>query len=230
MEELQVVQEIEIEPTLSVETIPDRKPEQVKDGIDAQAAANSEDGGKTNRPNKKNEKPQEDAKQTGGETSPKTREDESEHSRRKRRGRSYLSLSEVEVEPTATTGNQDEHAQPQTEYHQVSTIRDIEDIEYDELSDTTADEDIANGSDIDVVRDTLRSICEDASDDDGWIHAANLAEILSRRLTDFDYRNFGFKKFVPFVESLKMFESKSIKADGAPGRAVYFCLLEDWTK
>lgn len=110
-------------------------------------------------------------------------------------------------------------------------IRDIEDpVFYQSQNLESNKDDYESGSDIDVVRDTLRSICEDKSDDDGWIHAANLAEILSQRLTDFDYRTFGFKKFVPFVESLKMFENRSIKCDNGPGRVVYFRLLEDWTK
>lgn len=111
-----------------------------------------------------------------------------------------------------------------------SKVRDIEDTVIYQNQDLNADDDYASGSDIDVVRDTLRSICEDKSDDDGWIHAANLAEILSQRLTDFDCRTFGFKKFVPFVESLKMFKSRSITSKNGPSRVVYFKLLEDWTK
>lgn len=109
-------------------------------------------------------------------------------------------------------------------------VRDIEEMVIYQNQDIDAYDDYASGSDIDVVRDTLRSICEDKSDDDGWIHAANLAEILAQRLTDFDYRTFGFKKFVPFVESLKMFESRNINSNNGPGRVVYFRLLEDWTK
>jgi hypothetical protein len=103
-------------------------------------------------------------------------------------------------------------------------------VEASEESDEGDEDEIISGSDIEQVKDTLRAICEDASDDDGWIPAANLAELLSRRLTDFDMRNFGFRKFVPFVESLKMFESRSVSPESAPGRTVYFRLLEDWTK
>ena len=51
---------------------------------------------------------------------------------------------------------------------------------------------------------------------------------MSRRFNDFDTRNFGFKKFVPFVESLKLFEKRTGNAaDGSNVRTIFFRLIED---
>lgn len=85
-----------------------------------------------------------------------------------------------------------------------------------------------DGSDIFAVEQALREIAEEFSRDDGWIFSASLGAHLSKRLPDFDTRNFGFRKFVPFVESLNIFEEKSTadeKQDGV--RVVYFRLIEE---
>ena len=86
----------------------------------------------------------------------------------------------------------------------------------------------SEGTDIIEVTDALVMIAEEYSDDEGWIPASNLANLVSRRLSDFDTRNFGFKKFVPFVESLKIFEKRSVSSSEDPSvRAIYFRLIED---
>lgn len=86
----------------------------------------------------------------------------------------------------------------------------------------------SDGTDIIEVTDALVQIVEEYSDDEGWITASNLANLVSRRLSDFDTRNFGFKKFVPFVESLKIFEKRSVNSSDDPNvRAIYFRLIED---
>ena len=33
-----------------------------------------------------------------------------------------------------------------------------------------------------------------------------MGNLLSKQFSDFDVRNFGYKKFVPFIESLNLFE------------------------
>ena len=59
-----------------------------------------------------------------------------------------------------------------------------------------------------VIRSALISIAEENSDDDGWISSSLLGNLLGRQYPDFDVRNFRFKKFVPFIESLGLFESR----------------------
>ena len=62
------------------------------------------------------------------------------------------------------------------------------------------------GSDLAVVRETL----------------LKLAELLTRKLPDFDVRNFRYKKFVQFVESLQLFETKRQAAEGELVHTIYF--------
>ncbi len=89
-------------------------------------------------------------------------------------------------------------------------------------------EELGNGSDIIAVENALREIAEEFSGDDGWIHSSSLGARLARRLPDFDTRNFGFKKFVPFIESLGYFESKSVKENESSGvKTIYFRLIEE---
>ena len=59
-----------------------------------------------------------------------------------------------------------------------------------------------------VIRKSLISIAEENSDDDGWISSSLLGNLLGRQYPDFDVRNFRYKKFVPFIESLGLFESR----------------------
>lgn len=95
-------------------------------------------------------------------------------------------------------------------------------------SSKNENESYGKGSDITVVTNTLREITEECSGDDGWIISSRLGARLNKRLPDFDTRNFGFKKFVPFVESLGIFESKSIQAQEDPNvKMIYFRLIEE---
>lgn len=57
-----------------------------------------------------------------------------------------------------------------------------------------------------TIRQALVKLTEENSDDNGWIFSGTLGNLLSKQFSDFDVRNFGFKKFVPFIESLDMFE------------------------
>ena len=99
--------------------------------------------------------------------------------------------------------------------------------EHEQHSEAQNDE-MSSGSDIIAVENALREIAEEFSGDDGWIHSSSLGARLARRLPDFDTRNFGFKKFVPFIESLGYFESKIVKESEASGvKTVYFRLIEE---
>ena len=73
-----------------------------------------------------------------------------------------------------------------------------------------------------AVRETLLKLAEENSSDDGWILSSKLAELLTRKLPDFDVRNFRYKKFVQFVESLRLFETKRQAAEGELVHTIYF--------
>ena len=57
-----------------------------------------------------------------------------------------------------------------------------------------------------TIRRALRTIVRENSDEDNWIMVSQVGNLLDKRYTDFDVRNFGFSKLTPFLESLDMFE------------------------
>ena len=98
----------------------------------------------------------------------------------------------------------------------------------EDASETFSSTDWGDGSSIEVVTETLRELSEEFCGDDGWILSARLGGLLLKRLPDFDTRNFGFKKFVPFIESLRTFESKTITSEEDQGvKTIYFRLIEE---
>ncbi|MEF9922013.1 MAG: OST-HTH/LOTUS domain-containing protein, partial [Anaerovoracaceae bacterium] len=44
---------------------------------------------------------------------------------------------------------------------------------------------------------------------------------LQKRYPDFDVRNFGYKKFTPFIKSLGLFELKIEKITGTNNKLIY---------
>lgn len=75
---------------------------------------------------------------------------------------------------------------------------------------TPVDSDGTSGKDLETIRQALHKWTEENSDDNGWIFSGLLGNLLNKQFSDFDVRNFGYKKFVPFIESLGMFEVKTI--------------------
>ncbi len=76
-------------------------------------------------------------------------------------------------------------------------------------------------NDLNRVRKTLDKIVEKFSDEDGWISSGRLGDQLSKRMPDFDVRNFGFNKFTSFIKSLGTFEYNEIK-DSNNQKQIYF--------
>lgn len=75
------------------------------------------------------------------------------------------------------------------------------------------------GSNIQIIKRSLQQLTEENSDDDGWIFSGKLGGLLNKQFPDFDVRNFSYKKFVPFVDSLELFETKR---DDADKKLIYF--------
>ena len=69
---------------------------------------------------------------------------------------------------------------------------------------------------MDAVRNAVLTIVDETSDDDGWASLGDVGNILTKRYPDFDVRNYGFRKLTPFLDSLKIFEIRSIH--GKDGR------------
>ena len=66
-----------------------------------------------------------------------------------------------------------------------------------------------------TIRRALRTIVRENSDEDNWIMVSQVGNLLDKRYTDVDVRNFGFSKLTPFLESLDMFEIKDMKKDSS---------------
>ena len=82
------------------------------------------------------------------------------------------------------------------------------------------------GSDLELVKRTLTELAEENSEDDGWILSSRLGELIGKKMPDFDVRNFRYKKFVQFVESLQLFETKRQAAEGEKVHTIYFRVKE----
>jgi len=52
---------------------------------------------------------------------------------------------------------------------------------------------------------------DESSDDHGWLHLGEIGKMLNKRYPDFDTRNYGFSKLLPFILSLKQFDIQSRK-------------------
>ena len=65
----------------------------------------------------------------------------------------------------------------------------------------------------DKLREVIKTIITEISDEDGWAFLGELGSTLNKRYPDFDTRNYGYAKLTPFVYSLKSFEIRSTKTN-----------------
>lgn len=83
-----------------------------------------------------------------------------------------------------------------------------------------------DGSNLALIRQTLRELAEENSDDDGWIFSGKLGYLLNKQFPDFDVRNFSCKKFGEFVETLGLFDTLKVPGkDNVASNLVYYKLL-----
>ena len=63
----------------------------------------------------------------------------------------------------------------------------------------------------------LRSVVEDASNDDGWAHLGGVGSLLRKRRPDFDPRSYGYPKLTPLIQATGLFDvDKRDPGDGNP--------------
>lgn len=74
---------------------------------------------------------------------------------------------------------------------------------------------------LDAVRNTVLTIVQETSDDDGWASLGDIGNILTKRYPDFDVRNFGFHKLTPFIKSLKIFDLRSARGNDGHASLMY---------
>ncbi len=57
----------------------------------------------------------------------------------------------------------------------------------------------------------ITSIIKENSDDDGWVFMGEIGNYISKRMPEFDTRNYGYQKLTPLISSMKIFEIQSRK-------------------
>ncbi len=75
------------------------------------------------------------------------------------------------------------------------------------------------------VNGVIRSIIENFSDDEGWIFSGKLGDQISKRLPDFDVRNFGYSKLTQFMTSQGEYEVNKLTL-GNHQKQIYFRIKE----
>lgn len=81
------------------------------------------------------------------------------------------------------------------------------------LQDTTiesTDEKSVKASKTELI-DMIKSIIKENSDDDGWVFMGEIGNYISKRMPEFDTRNYGYQKLTPLISSMKIFEIQSRK-------------------
>lgn len=73
-----------------------------------------------------------------------------------------------------------------------------------------------NEKELKKIRKTINAIMDKFSDEDGWLSSGKLGDQLSKRMPDFDVRNFGFSKLTLFIKSLGDYEVGKISIGNGP--------------
>lgn len=72
-----------------------------------------------------------------------------------------------------------------------------------------------------TIKKAIRTIVAKNSDEDGWLFIGTIGNLLVKRYPDFDVRNFGFSKLTPFIESLDLFDIKSVRTRDSSVKLIY---------
>jgi len=71
-----------------------------------------------------------------------------------------------------------------------------------------------------AIKAAIQAIADETSDDEGWASVSDIGNILIKRFPDFDVRNYGFKKLTRFVDSLGLFEMRTVAGRDGSAKAV----------
>ena len=69
---------------------------------------------------------------------------------------------------------------------------------------------LASALSLSVIKEAIRGILIENSDEDDWMNVGTMGNLLSKRHPDFDVSNFGFSKFTPFIQSLGTVEIRRV--------------------
>jgi uncharacterized LabA/DUF88 family protein len=67
----------------------------------------------------------------------------------------------------------------------------------------------------------LRDTVDDLSDESGWAYLGGIGQKITLRSSEFDPRNYGFKKLADLFRSVPQFETEERPQEGGSGRQIY---------
>lgn len=67
----------------------------------------------------------------------------------------------------------------------------------------------------------LRNAVEDSADESGWAYLGNVGQNIANKSSEFDPRNYGYKKLGELISAIKLFDIDERSSDNAPGKAIY---------
>lgn len=67
----------------------------------------------------------------------------------------------------------------------------------------------------------LRNAVEDSADESGWAYLGNVGQNIANKSSEFDPRNYGYKKLGELIAATKLFDVDERSSDNAPGKAIY---------
>ncbi|MCL1814261.1 MAG: NYN domain-containing protein [Treponema sp.] len=70
---------------------------------------------------------------------------------------------------------------------------------------------------INLLRDTV----DDLADDSGWAYLGGVGQKITLRQSEFDSRNYGFRKLADLFRAIPQFETEERPQENGPGRQVY---------
>ena len=79
-------------------------------------------------------------------------------------------------------------------------------------------------TDLETIKEAIKLIVEDNSDEDDWMFIGTIGNLLVKRYPDFDVRNFGYPKLTLFIKSLGLFEIKSVRTGENGSHLIYIKL------
>lgn len=67
----------------------------------------------------------------------------------------------------------------------------------------------------------LRNAVENSSDDSGWAHLASVGSNIAKQASEFDPRNYGYKKLGGLIVATKLFQIEEREVGNGPSKALY---------
>jgi uncharacterized LabA/DUF88 family protein len=65
-------------------------------------------------------------------------------------------------------------------------------------------------TDLEQIKAEIIDFFSGNSDEEGWLRVSDIGTMLQKRYSDFDTRNYGHKKMVPFLVSMNLFEIRKV--------------------